>query len=154
MHHRTLSERWRRQYKASLCVWRMQAELMGLETQMCHKSLSTQNWIVLLFTFTGLVGEVGLLNVTRLLYIIRHILVKTEGRLLRAWANMSIKHINTAYHPVICHICFLLICSKINAGSQIRFCIQATVSQLLKKTRLLLKLSPKVLKQCTICKQT
>lgn len=56
-----------RQNKASLCVWRVEAELMELETQTCHKSLSTQYWIVLLF-FRGLVREVGLLNVTRLLY--------------------------------------------------------------------------------------
>lgn len=46
----------------------MEAELMGLETQMCHKSVSTQHWIVLLFFFTILVGEVGSVNVTRLPY--------------------------------------------------------------------------------------
>ncbi len=41
------------------CVRRMAAELMGLETQMCHKSLSTQHWIVLLFFSLGLLGKRG-----------------------------------------------------------------------------------------------
>ena len=51
--------RRRRQHKASLCVWRMEAELMELQTQMCHKSLSTQHWIVLLFFSWGLLGKLA-----------------------------------------------------------------------------------------------
>lgn len=35
----------------------MEGELMGLETQMCHKSLSTQYWIGFLFLFMGLVDQ-------------------------------------------------------------------------------------------------
>ena len=36
------------------CVWGMEDELVGLRTQMCHKSLSTHHWIVLLFFSWGL----------------------------------------------------------------------------------------------------
>lgn len=50
----------RQQYKASLYVWRLEAELVGLETQMCHKSLSTCNhWIVLLFFSLGMLGKLA-----------------------------------------------------------------------------------------------
>lgn len=60
--------RRRRQHKASLCAWRMEAELMGagntnVPQVPVHSALNSP-----LVLFMGLVGEVGLSNVTRLLY--------------------------------------------------------------------------------------
>lgn len=78
--------RWRRQYKASLCVWRMVAELMDLETQMCHKSLSTQHWIVLLFFSWGLWGSwLVECDQTTISYIWH---TETESKLRKVWANI------------------------------------------------------------------
>lgn len=80
---------WRRQYKASLCVWRMEAELMGLETQMCHKSLSTQLWIVLLFFSWSCWGSWLVECDQTTIYYIWYI--ETESKLRKVWASISFK---------------------------------------------------------------
>lgn len=80
--------RRRRQHKASLCAVRMEAELMGVETQMCHKSLSTQHWIVLLFFLGGCWGSWLVECDQTALYYIWH--RETEGELRSVWVDISL----------------------------------------------------------------
>lgn len=78
----------RRQHKASLCAVRMEAELMGVETQMCHKSLSTQHWIVLLFFLGGCWGSWLVECDQTAIYYIWH--RETEGELRSVWVDVSL----------------------------------------------------------------